>query len=158
MTGKAPEPLLLEAWNESALGEPDGFRILQDGTWWTYGTTETVLDPATHKVVSRSGPRKWRREEPRLSEGDLARLKEAVRSAGVLGTSSSKRRGPGVVDGARARWTFALGGRTTRFSWMTDMDPVPGAVNRLRHLADDLVFRAQQRWLRDHGLEHTPVD
>lgn len=151
---------LVETRIESALGEADGFRVAQDGSWWTYGTVQTVFNPATKAVEFRDGPRQWRKEQARLSEGDLKRLKDALGAAGILGrTEGPPRRDPEVQvhDGTTATWRFALGGRTGQATWMPDVDPMPAAVKTLQPLVDEMIFRAQQRWLNSLGLEHTPV-
>lgn len=158
MKDKAPEPVLVEFQTTSALAEPEGYRILQDGAWWSYASRFNVFDATARRVETRTGPRKWRMEEPRLTTVEVERLKAAIRSGKVLDLPPARPRASRVQDGVTVQWIFSVDGKTHGVSWMPDVDPAPPAVKAIEELAEDLIFRAQQRWLKDHGLEHTPEE
>lgn len=159
MKGKAPEPVLVESWVTSALSGPEGWRILQDGAWWSFADRYNEFDAKARKVVERTGPRQWRQEEPRLTAAEAGRIQAAIRDLRVMELPAGPPPRSGrVMDGTTVRWTFSLEGRTHAVTWMPDVDVAPAAVKAVEELADELTFRAQQRWLKDHGLDHTPED
>lgn len=162
MLKQAPEPLLMEMWFTRPMARPGGYRILADGTWWNYRNFEFVWSetPDTPGSEYRRVPIEegWYDSNCRLSPDELAKLKESIRTSGVMDLPAETPPSPeGVIGGSDVFYTFDIDGRRHRVHFLEGGDTRPPPITQVRELANRVIFNSQQRWLRDRGEEHAPL-
>lgn len=162
MQQEAPEPLLMEMWATRPTSRPSGYRILADGKWWSYTDSDLIVetDPATgHRQVKEIRREEgWWDSECALISEELAKLKEVIRTSGVMNLPAETpppRRS--IIGGTDVHYTFENGGKRHRIHYVEGGGEVPGAIAAVEELASHLIFNSQQRWLRDRGEEHSPA-
>jgi hypothetical protein len=162
MRKEAPEPLLMEMWVTRPMTRPSGYRILADGGWWNY--RDFAFEKSDNPDIPGSRYRKvaieegWWDSECRLSPEELAKLKDEIRSSGVMDLPAETPPSPGgVIGGSDVYYTFEIDGKRHRIHYLEGADEEPKPIEHLEELASKVIYNSSQRRLRDQGESHSPL-
>ena len=154
---RAGDAVLVEFLLEMPGDDPDGFRIQEDGSWWSYTDRLATVDNVTGKILLHEGHPQWAREAFSLTPEDVEGLRALIRSSGVLVLPSEAPLHLKTEDpGALVRWTFAPDGQAKRVRFHPDLDPMAPALKAVSDRVDSLMDQARRRYLESRGIAPGP--